>query len=228
MQVNVKNTIPHRLAELLAPHYCGSCGQIGSLLCDGCKYDIVSDTPQQCLACLRLVGRYGDVCKGCEVAYTKGWFVGLHQSAVRQLVNNYKFNRVQWSGGVLAGLLHASLPELPTDTIVVPVPTIAPHIRERGYDHAATIAHSFARLRQLPYRADLLRNGATTQRGVGRSQRLRQAANAFYCHKALAGRYLLVDDVCTTGATVACAAKALRQAGANEVWVAVISREPLD
>ncbi|MET0980124.1 MAG: phosphoribosyltransferase family protein [Candidatus Saccharimonadales bacterium] len=39
---------------------------------------------------------------------------------------------------------------------------------------------------------------------------------------------MLIDDVVTTGATIKYAAESLRQAGATQIWVAVIARQPLD
>ena len=216
------------VANLISPHYCCSCGKIGSPLCEYCKYNIISDEPQQCLACLQPTKRYGDTCASCLVPYTRGWFVALHRDSVRRLVADYKFKRLRQAGSTLASLLDLALPQLPGDLAIVPVPTVASHIRQRGYDHAALLAKAFAKKRGLPYRPVLARSGNYTQRGASRRVRLQQAARAFTCPAAVTGRFLLIDDVCTTGATVRYAAQALRQAGASQVWVAVVSREPLD
>jgi len=68
------------------------------------------------------------------------------------------------------------------------------------------------------------------QRGAGRRTRTEQAKKAFQCATSLDPKaiYILVDDVITTGATVKYAAKTLLDAGASTVWVASISRQPLD
>jgi ComF family protein len=148
---------------------------------------------------------------------------------MRELIGRYKFNGARAAGRTLGGLLHESLPDLPADTLVTSVPTAPPHIRERGYDHAALIAKEFARARQLPYSPALKRRHTLRQRGASRKERLSQAATAFVAIKPVrGGRYLLIDDVCTTGATLLYAARALCKAGADEVWVAVITKEPLD
>lgn len=197
-------------------------------MCEYCKYDIISDIPVQCLACLRPVARYGDVCSQCKIAYSKGWFVSLHQGAVRKLIGYHKFKRGRAANTVLADLLHQALPLLPPKLTITAVPTVHSHIRSRGYDHAALLAKGLASHRNIPYKAALKRARNTTQRGAGRAARIKQAEQAFKCNKRLSGPYLLIDDVCTTGATVHFAAKALLAAGASQVWVAVISREPLN
>ena len=58
--------------------------------------------------------------------------------------------------------------------------------------------------------------------------RIQQAKQAFSCKPLGGGRYLLVDDVFTTGATVHYAAQQLKDAGANEVWGAIIAHQPLE
>lgn len=220
--------MPSLLPNSLSPHYCCSCGKIGSVLCDYCKYDIISDTSAQCFTCLRPVGRYGDVCTLCTPYYTKGWFVGTHKNTLRGLIARYKFKRMRGAAEVLAALLHDTLPQLPADTLVVCVPTVRTHSRVRGYDHAALLAKAFARCRGLAFATPLRRMANTCQRGASRSVRLQQAQRAFRAVGVKPLRYLLIDDVATTGATVNYVAKALKDAGAAEVWVATITREPLD
>ncbi|RYF28401.1 MAG: hypothetical protein EOO17_04860 [Chloroflexi bacterium] len=68
------------------------------------------------------------------------------------------------------------------------------------------------------------------QRHATKSQRRKQASRAFTCKSELSTdtTYLLLDDVVTTGATMEYAAKCLRDAGAGDVWVAAIARQPLD
>lgn len=211
-----------------APHYCCSCGQAGDVLCEYCKYDIISDIPVLCLACLGPVASYGAVCSGCNVGYKRGWFVAFHAGPVRELIKRFKFQRTRAGAQALADLMSAALPQVPSDIVVVPVPTVRSHVRDRGYDHAARLAKLLARQRGLKYASPLRRVNKATQRGANRAQRIKQASMAFGCRRRASGRYLLIDDVCTTGATVNYAAKALVAAGASEVWVAVASREPLN
>lgn len=130
----------------------------------------------------------------------------------------------------LAELLDATLPVMPPGTVVVPLPTIRPHIRQRGYDHMLLIARAFVRMRHLRIDTSLRRTGISKQLGSSRRERTQQAKSAYSVAKKLDGSrpYLLLDDVFTTGASLHYAAETLRVAGAHEVWVSVIARQPLD
>jgi ComF family protein len=146
------------------------------------------------------------------------------------LIGALKFRNAYAAATPLSELLNDTIDQLPADTIVVPVPTVTSHIRERGYDHTRLIAGRFARQRRLQMHSVITRNGSARQRGANRSQRIAQAKGAFSVTGNInpAATYLLIDDVMTTGATIKYAAEALHQAGATQIWVAIIARQPLD
>jgi ComF family protein len=156
--------------------------------------------------------------------------VGERSGETRGLIDGYKFERQRAAHRPLADLLLQCIDQLPEDTVIVPVPTIAPHIRLRGYDHMYLIARYFARKRGLELCSVLHRTTTTRQRGASRAQRMLQAQKAFEVRRDLDPdkHYLLIDDVITTGSTLAYASQALLDAGAGHVWVAAIARQPLD
>lgn len=216
--------------SFIAPHYCSGCGRIGSPLCDNCKYDIIDELKSVCLLCHKPCGEAG-VCNTCKVTCERAWCVGERAGILQRLVGLYKFERMRSAHKALGNLLIDKLPELPGDTIIVPVPTVASHIRERGYDHLALIAKYVAKHGgRLAYRPVLYRQTHTKQRQATAKQRELQAKSAFGVREALDSEptYLLIDDVVTTGSTIKYAAKALRSAGAKHIWVAVIARQTLD
>lgn len=216
------------LLSLIAPHPCCSCGAIGAILCDHCKYDIVNESYSACLACGGLAGVSG-VCSACSVPYSRAWCVGERIDTLQRLVGTYKFQSVVAAGAVIGDLLLDVLPELSPETIVVPVPTVRSHIRERGFDHSYIIAKHVSRKRRLRLATPLGRQTTTKQRDASREQRLRQAREAFVVRSALPPvPHLIIDDVVTTGATIAYASQALLDAGASEIWVAGVARQPLD
>lgn len=219
-----------RLLSIVAPHHCFGCGNTGSILCSSCKYDIVSEPFLACVACGKLTRVGIGLCSDCRVPYEWAWCVAERRGKLQQLINSFKFENVKDAYRPLAGLLHACLPDLPDNITVVPVPTVSSHIRQRGYDHMLLVAREFARLRYLPIDTSLTRVTNSTQRGAGARERVSQAKTAFECRKKLDKNrvYLLLDDVVTSGATVKYATKTLRDAGASKVWVASISRQPLD
>lgn len=216
------------LLSTIAPHLCFSCGKTGAILCDNCKYNIVSESCSVCLACGRLAGVTG-VCSECHVPYIRAWYVGEREGALQRIIGAYKFQNNFAAHHLFADLIVQRIGHVPPDTVIVPVPTLASHIRERGYDHTLLIAKAMAQQLSVICNTPLKRNNHTKQRDASRSVRLAQAKQAFRIDETVPPvPHLLVDDVVTTGATVYYATKALKSAGASEVWVATIARQPLD
>lgn len=213
-----------RLISLLAPHHCYQCGQVGSVLCDNCKYDIVSEKRLTCLRCGQ-PAEQGNLCQFCPAPYQRAWFVAERTGVLAKIINDYKFANLKEAYRPLAELLAETLPDLPEETVIVPIPTVPSHIRERGYDHLLLIAKQLARLKQRPLQQALVRVTKTKQRQAGAQQRQEQASQAFKVFKKLDKQkiYLVIDDVKTTGATLDYATLALKKAGARQVWVAVVA-----
>jgi predicted amidophosphoribosyltransferase len=114
-------------------------------------------------------------------------------------------------------------PERPT---LVPVPLHRRRLRSRGYNQAAAIADALARRVRLPVADRLARSGPSlTQVGRDRAERRAGPAGAIRVRAPQAPpRVLLVDDVVTTGATLAACRAALVPAGAMEVSAVVFAR----
>ncbi len=218
------------ILSFAAPHHCSGCGISGSLLCDNCKYDITSEPFVACVACGKQAPNASGLCGDCKVPYQRAWCVADRRDHLQRLIGNYKFTNAKAAYRPLADLIHTHLPELPSSTVIVPVPTVGSHIRQRGYDHMLLIARQLGRMRHLPVDTSLRRITNTKQRAAGARQRTAQAKVAFSCSRTLDPplTYLLIDDVITTGATVKYAAQTLMDAGATTVWVVSISRQPID
>ncbi len=217
------------MLSVIAPHLCCGCGKVGSTLCGNCKYDIISELKTVCIRCQKPCGERG-ICGSCRLPYERAWCVGERVGTLQRLIGLYKFERVRSAYKDLGDLLLATVPDLPANVVIVPVPTVASHIRQRGYDHTLLLARYIARKRQLPLRRLLVRVTKTKQRQASAAVREAQAKAAFAVRGDVAKNtvYLLVDDVITTGATVKYAAKALKDAGATQIWAAVVARQTLD
>jgi ComF family protein len=156
------------------------------------------------------------------------------------LIQQFKFHAALDLSAVLAGLLTHALREarsaptpLPAATLIVPVPLSAPRLRERGYNQAWELARRVAQALRTPADAQLLLRTKDTahQLSLPPPERAANVRGAFAVEPlrraAIAGQHIaVVDDVMTTGATLAEAAHVLKQAGAASVQVWVLARTP--
>lgn len=162
-----------------------------------------------------------------------------YREGMRTAIHALKYGRrpavARPLGGLLAELAgelldpgHGSLPDPPPGALV-PIPLHPARLAERGFNQAELLARPCAERWQLPLlHGVLVRTRATRpQTDLGEAERRTNVAGAFAVAGPgeVAGRHLLlVDDVLTTGATVAAAAGALRRAGAARVGVLVLAR----
>jgi ComF family protein len=225
---NVKNTMIDNVLEIVAPHLCSGCDKTGTLLCNHCKYDIINAFSNVCLFCneTSLKG----ICLNHQTYYQQVWVAGARRGPLQRLIDGFKFQHMKAAARSLADLLDKRLPELPSSTILVPIPTVSSHIRERGYDHMLLVAQYFAALRGFPLQRLLIRNNTATQHIASREKRLEQAASAFVFQGVINPQvpYLILDDVVTTGSTLENASRVLASAGAQSIWVGALARQPLD
>jgi ComF family protein len=113
--------------------------------------------------------------------------------------------------------------------LVVPVPLHRDRLRWRGFNHSCLLAAPLARRLSLPLAPTVVCRKRATQPQVSlpETRRLSNVRGAFGVpdHRRVAGRrILLVDDVYTTGATVAACATALDRAGAAVIDVLTLAR----
>ncbi|MEO6109509.1 MAG: hypothetical protein ABIP50_00675 [Candidatus Saccharimonadales bacterium] len=162
--------------------------------------------------------------------YEQAWIVGIRHGPLRVLIDDFKFQNKRATGVDLAQLLYARLPTLPKNTVLVPIPTTPAHIRERGYDHIGLITRSLSLISGFPIQRVLERGNTATQHFASRSKRLVQAQSAFRITSRLDPTlpYLIIDDVITTGSTIDHASRLLYNAGARQIWIGALARQPLD
>ena len=150
---------------------------------------------------------------------------------MRQAIHELKYHNLRAICGSLAEFLAAYLQVNPVPgEVLVPVPLHPRRLRERGYNQSGLLARGLGKLTALPIVEDSLyrsKDGLPQAQTATAEDRRRNVADAFSCRdQKLSGKHvLLVDDVCTSGATLEACAVALKAAGAVSVWGLTLARE---
>lgn len=224
MIFGVNNTTLLSPLDLIAPLSCRGCGHLGEPLCGRCKNNIIKPKTNICPRCKK--PKTSPLCNGCK-DLPPIYSLGIREGLLGILIHDYKYNSTRALANTFCDLLDASLPKLPKDTVIVPLPTARHHIRARALDHTAKIAKLLAKKRHFKTARVLLRIKDTVQVGSDRATRLRQAKEAYTINPKITinptTTYLLLDDVWTTGATLLSATKKLREAGALNIGIAVLA-----
>jgi ComF family protein len=201
------------IAALVAPPLCWSCkapAPNGRALCTGCRRGLAFLPPEPV------------VLSGVRV-----WAPVAYEGPARDLVRALKFRGALSLGREMAALAVATTPRDLLHGELVPVPLHPVRQRRRGFNQAAVLAEAIAGVTGLPTAGCLRRRGAgPVQVGRSRRARLSGPAGTIEARARVPRAALVVDDVVTTGATIAACAAALRQAGTTEVAAIAFARTP--
>jgi ComF family protein len=214
-----------RLVGLVIPESCQLCGRPrpGQSLCGGCRADL----PWIRVACPVCACPLPEaaVCGRC-LRRPPPWLAALAPLAwafpVDRLVGRLKYSGALFHAPLLGALLADAAAGRAVD-LVVPMPLHPKRLRQRGYNQALEIARPVARRLGVPLGYDVCRRvrAAPPQAGLPARARRRNVRGAFEAADGMEGLAVaIVDDVLTTGATAAEAARALARAGASriEIW----------
>ena len=227
-----------RLADQWLPRGCALCdcrlAPAETGLCAPCARDLPGAGAPRCAVCGLRQERPVARCAAC-LAQPPAWgrtiVMADYAPPLDRLVVALKFRGELAAAGPVGHLLGRTLRdcgEAPVDALI-PVPLGRLRLAERGYDQAAAIARAAGRAAGVPVRSAWLTRSRETppQSRLALAGRAQNLADAFRADAAVAGlRIALVDDVMTSGATLAAAAAALRGAGAAFVLNLVAARTP--
>lgn len=241
-----KSALMQSAKRLIFPPRCVSCGGLTDTdhgLCAACWRETAFILGAACDKCgAPLPGEAadaGDICDDClviERPWARGRAALSYTGTARRLVLQLKHgDRTDLAIPAAHWMARAGAAILSPDSLLVPVPMHWTRFVRRRYNQSALLAQELARLTGIGMVPDaLVRNRRTRSlEGQGRDERFRTLDTSIGPHPrrgaALAGReVVLVDDVMTSGATLAACAAATLGAGATRICVLVLARAAKD
>ena len=203
--------------DLLYPPRCGGCDRRDTLFCDNCRNQVLP--PHQ--------GRHG--VRGVRSLICAGEFSG----PLRTAIHNFKYESDRRLSAPLADLLHNALRDSiawkslsASPPLLVPVPLHPAKEKARGYNQSLLLASDLATATGWAVDQSLKRIRQTeSQVGLDIEKRRENVRDAFEWQGEVAPHsVLLIDDVCTTGATLSECTLALIDAGVERVYVTTIAK----
>ena len=211
---------------------CGDCWRdtafIGGLVCDACGTPLPGADDGTTVHC--------DDCMTIARPWARGRAAMLYQDNGRKMVLGIKHSdRTDLARAAGGWMATAATPLLQADTVIVPVPLHWTRLLSRRYNQSALLAHWIAASVQRPVCPDALIRKTRTKALEGHSRDARFAAlqGAIAPHPGRVAQIkdrpvLLIDDVMTSGATLAACTEALHAAGAGPVCVLLLARVAKD
>lgn len=218
------------LLDLLFPPHCVVCGKLGAWFCEKCARLIEPLPEPRCSHCGRPLNHPG-MCRRCQGE--QSWLLSIdscsaHRQPIRRVIHALKYEGMAVLSEPLSEVMASTwrARQIRCDRLI-PVPLHPARKRERGYNQSALLARSLGRRLDLPVdERSLVRvRNTPAQVGLTRQERRENMLGAFQCTNRLDGfSLLLIDDVCTTGATLEACARKLLEAGASSVRALTAAR----
>ncbi|HLI19395.1 MAG TPA: ComF family protein [Rhodanobacteraceae bacterium] len=234
VNLNASRLVDGVLDALLPSHclLCGARGQGDLSLCDACE----ADMPRNDLCCTRCalpLGAPAPLCGRCqkrEPPWDSAWAPFRYEWPLASLESRFKFGSDLAAGRTLALLWTASPVPVDLPQAIVPVPLHRSRLRRRGYNQALELAKPLAK----HFRVPLLRNALQRLRATDAQTELSAVERRRNVRGAFAATFddpvpehvAVLDDVFTTGATLAECVRVLKRAGAPRVDVWALARAP--
>ena len=238
------------LADLLWPPVCAACpralplppdrerAQWSSYFCPPCLSTVELLPAALCPVCARpFYYSAGHICGDCQAdppPFKTTRAAAVYQGAAARAIGRLKYHGDLTQVRPLAALAAAEGITAEEDEIIVPAPLSPRRLAERGFNQALVLARAVFGARSRPIETSLLKRSAEVaphQASLNRRQRRQAIRGSFQVpapDTVRGAKILLFDDVVTTGATAAEAARTLLAAGAAEVRLAAVARTVLD
>ncbi len=207
------------LLKLIFPPKCTICDNFGSLFCDNCF-----------AACRKLRRHYSlELPKPHPSLDVFCYFV--YERSIRECIIHAKYSKKQFA--VLREVSKSAVLDMQKRKIklsadyIIPIPLSSKKKRYRGFNQALIVAEVVSKAYLIPYQCSILTRQKDTvaQHRLNRKKRLVNIKGAFQVISEVEDLdFLIVDDICTTGATLIEAARVLYEAGARKVTAFTLSK----
>lgn len=224
-----------KFLDVLFPPFCCSCGDLGFELCPECIRKIsILDYQKVCPICGDFSNK-AKICRKClkskpNFDQLRSW--GEYSGVLRNVIRKYKFDHGIGLTRFLSVLSAEFIRSWGIDIDhIVPVPLSNSRLHQRGYNQSALLASSISRNLHIETKLHTLTRVKETLSQVGLSSKERQdnVFNAFMANSVenYDKSVLVIDDIATTGSTLNECARALKNAGAREVFCYTVAKTPL-
>jgi competence protein ComFC len=213
------------IAETLYPKTCAGCGMRGMWLCEMCEEDtLLLGLSGSCPRCGEPLMRSRCGCADLTADIVQARAVAVYDGWAATAVRRVKYDNEPDRARHLAAMMQRVLATLGPVDGLVPVPLHPAKLKERGFNQSTLIASHLSAASGVPVVDMLTRTKKTvSQTTLTGRQRRENVADVFAVdarwHPRPGRRYVLVDDVRTTGATLSACAKALGAAAPARISV---------
>lgn len=208
----MKKSISEIILDSLAPEECYFCRKLGDSICKNC---------------LKTRCNFGNFLSQPNTIISKEFYLSQRSGELQKIVDEFKLQSKRQNAHYLSHLFADFLNSNEVFNrnrdriILVPVPTLSAHIRERGFDHTQILAKQLSKVLKIKSLEIIAKVSKTTQRGANFKTRQIQAKKSyqFIGEKLSKDKiYVILDDIRTTGATLNSIAEILLKNGADEIW----------
>ena len=241
---NYPQQVYNWFSDLVFPVRCIGCGKFGDYVCRGCLRSISVKKNFECIGCKRNTP-FGQTCYLCEKTNSVGQLLiaaDLKNPLVEKMLKFLKYKFIIDMEQPLSVLMKKYLKWLTLDKkfnvfeanpLLVPVPLHPRRLNWRGFNQSELLAKHLADTFQIEMVGDIIERTVNTvpQADIKeREERLKNLNGIFSARGGkngikISGReILLIDDICTTGATLNECAKVLKENGARKVVCLVVAR----
>lgn len=217
-----KNDFSWHMIDIFFPPFCCHCGKLGYEVCPECFDQITTiDQSRFCHYCGQKKHK-NKICDSEGIFFNRIHSWGSYSGPLKSIIRKLKYNRglglVNYFLSDIVDFIHVWFKEIDT---IIPLPLGKMREHQRGYNQTAVFAKPVAEILRIEYLPDLVERTRETISQVGLTvvERKENILDAFHADRSKVSgkRFLIMDDITTTGSTINECSKALKLAGAANV-----------